>query len=362
MDHSENNNSDQKLNLDLFFNLSPDSLCIAGYDGYFKRVNSSFINLIGYAWDELKSKPINDLIHPEDRIVTNVLRGKIRTGIPLINFENRYIAKSGEVIWLSWTSIPYEDGELIYAIAKNITHKKKVEQDRNRIISNLTMINRELKNLGYSTSHDLRSPVNNILSLFNLIDITSIKDPDTIEFLDLMKSSVESLKQALNDSLDILMKTADGQIQIKDLQFEEAFNLVIKSLKSLIKDTQCKIDFDFGSAPIIRFNKHYLESIFLNLISNSIKYAKPFQSPEIKIRTRKIDGYTELIFSDNGIGFDVEATKSKMFGLHQKFHNHEDSKGIGLYLVHNCLINLEGKIAVESQINKGSTFTLSFVD
>lgn len=154
----------------------------------------------------------------------------------------------------------------------------------------------------------------------------------------------------------------ESQILVEELLFEDSFNAVVKSLKSLIKDTQCKIDFDFDAAPKVRFNKYYLESIFLNLISNSIKYAKPFQAPEIKIRIRKIDGYTELTFNDKGIGFDLELTKHKIFGLQQKFNSHEDSKGIGLYLVYNYLVSLHGKISVESQLNEGTTFTLSFID
>ncbi|MFZ6663241.1 PAS domain-containing sensor histidine kinase [Peijinzhouia sedimentorum] len=362
MSSSEKKISDPQIDLDLFFELSPDLMCIAGFDGYFKKVNSSFINMIGYTWAELKARPINEYIHPEDRILTSQFRNEIKKGVPLINFENRYITKSGEVVWLAWTSMPYERSELVYAIAKNVTHKKKLEQDRNIILSHLTHINKEIKQLGYRTSHDLRSPVNNLLSAFSLIDHSKIEDIETLEFLELIKISVEGLKKSLNHYTDVLTEKTESQISVEELQFKDAFNVVVKSLKSLIKDTQCTIDFNFDLAPTIRFNKYYLESIFLNLISNSIKYSKAFQAPEIKIRTRKFDGYTELIFSDKGLGFDVEKTKNKIFGLHQKFHSHEDSKGIGLYLIYNYLINLHGKISVESQVNKGSTFTLSFVD
>ena len=362
MSSSEKKIPDQQIDLDLFFELSPDLMCVAGFDGYFKKVNSSFISMIGYTWDELKTQPINEFIHPVDRSLTSKYRNKIKKGVPLINFENRYLTKSGEVVWLSWTSIPYESGELIYAIAKNVTHKKKVEQDRNIILSHFTNINRELKQLGYRTSHDLRSPVNNILSVFALIDQSKIEDTETLEFLELMKTSIDGLKDSLNHYVDVLTERTESQILVEELRFEDPYNAVVKSLKSLIKDTQCKIDFDFDAAPKVRFNKYYLESIFLNLLSNSIKYAKPFQAPEILIRTRKVDGYTELIFSDMGIGFDAEKTSHKIFGLHQKFHGHEDSKGIGLYLVHNYLVSLQGKISVESQINEGTTFTLSFKD
>ncbi len=70
----------------------------------------------------------------------------------------------------------------------------------------------------------------------------------------------------------------------------------------------------------------------------------------------------QLIFSDNGLGFNMDKVKDKIFGLHQKFHDHIDSKGIGLYLVYNHVTSLGGQIAVESEVNKGATFIISFND
>ena len=105
-----------------------------------------------------------------------------------------------------------------------------------------------------------------------------------------------------------------------------------------------------------------MESILLNLITNSIKYAKPGISPVISISSRKLNGKNQLFFSDNGLGFDMDAVKGKIFGLHQKFHNHIDSKGIGLYLVHNHVTSLGGEIIVESKINEGTTFIITFKD
>ncbi|MGM0743786.1 PAS domain S-box protein [Rhodohalobacter sp.] len=101
--------TDQNYNLELFFEISADLLCIAGFDGYFKKVNPSLIKLLGYSKYELLNKPINDFIHPEDREITSSYRGRIRNGTPLLNFENRYVTKNGETVWLSWTSIPVKE-------------------------------------------------------------------------------------------------------------------------------------------------------------------------------------------------------------------------------------------------------------
>jgi signal transduction histidine kinase len=103
-----------------------------------------------------------------------------------------------------------------------------------------------------------------------------------------------------------------------------------------------------------------MESVFLNLLTNSIKYARPDRFPVISIHSEKANGRHQLIFLDNGLGFDMEKVKDRIFGLHQKFHNHKDSKGIGLYLVHNHITSLAGKISVESKVNEGTMFTMSF--
>lgn len=113
--------SDDAFNLGLFFNLSADLLCIAGYDGYFRKINPAVSNLLGYTKEELFSKPIADFIHPDDKIATAAHRLNLTNGsIPLLNFENRYVTKSGEVVWLSWTSMPVDNEQMVYAIAKNI--------------------------------------------------------------------------------------------------------------------------------------------------------------------------------------------------------------------------------------------------
>ncbi|HKJ45780.1 MAG TPA: ATP-binding protein, partial [Balneolales bacterium] len=106
----------------------------------------------------------------------------------------------------------------------------------------------------------------------------------------------------------------------------------------------------------------YMESIFLNLITNSIKYARPDHLPVITIHTEKKNGINRLIYADNGLGFDLKKVNDKIFGLHQTFHNHSDSKGIGLYLVYNHITSLGGKIEVESEVNKGTKFIISFAE
>jgi len=149
-------------------------------------------------------------------------------------------------------------------------------------------------------------------------------------------------------------------VHTEELELNDSLNSVLYSLRSLIRSSKAVVQVDLSAFKKIEFNKSYLESIFLNLITNSIKYTKPDCHPVISISTRLVNGVKQLIFADEGQGFDMHKVKDRIFGLNQKFHDHSDSKGIGLYLVYNHIISLGGKIAIESKINEGARFIISF--
>ncbi|MCH8496676.1 MAG: PAS domain-containing sensor histidine kinase, partial [Balneolales bacterium] len=312
-----------------FFDLSHDLLCIAGFDGYFRRVNPAVCKVLGYTEEELLSKPISHFQHPDDREITRRFREPILFGKPLTNFENRYITKEGNIVWFAWTSIPVNSDELIYAIAKNITHKKQHEAERNQLLAELSKNNHRLTQLNYTTSHDLRAPVGNLISIFSLMDDSQITDDETRQLIDLLKKSAENLKETLDNHVDGI-KSQDPQfVDLVEVDIMEVIDSTRRTIELLIKDSHTTFDIDLSAFDSIKFNPNYLESIFLNLISNSIKYAHPERDPAISIKTMIEDGKKKLSFSDNGIGFDSEKHKDNVFGLNQTFHHNRDSKGIG---------------------------------
>ncbi len=354
--------SGSMFNYELYFDLSPDLLCIAGYDGYFKKINPAVSKLLGYSMDELYARPINDFVYKDDKNITDQVRNELTQAKPLYNFENRYVTKNGEIVWLTWTSFPIESEQVIFAIAKNITHKKMQELERNKLLTNLTKVNKELRQLTYTTSHDLRSPISGLISIFDLIDTSRINDQETIELIEILKLAGEKLEQTLNNYVDALGEKHNEDTPVEEVDLNESLKNVIHSISFLIQTSKVSIQTDFSNLPVIKFNKAYMESVFLNLITNSIKYARPDSWPEIRIYSKKEHNVNLLIFSDNGLGLDMEKVKGKIFGLHQKFHSHTDSKGIGLYLVHNHITSMGGQIEVDSKVDEGTTFTISFTD
>lgn len=351
-------------NLELFFELSPDILCIAGYDGYFKRINPTVSKVLGYTNEELFLAPINTFVHPDDQKITASNRENLTNNKPLLNFENRYITKSGEIIWLSWTSMPIDNEQLVFAIAKNITHKKIQEEDRNSVTTSLTRNNNDLKQLTYTTSHDLRSPVSNLLSVFSLLDTDKIKDEETLEFIGMLKSATDNLHDTLNGYVDALTQRNMLSVAVERVDLADCLYAVLQSVRSLIKDTKTVINFNFEEQPWVKFNRVYLESVFLNLITNSVKYTRPNKTPIITITSCRHNNVSRLIYSDEGQGFDLDKVKDRVFGFNETFHSDEtiDSKGIGLYLVYNHITSLGGHIAIDSEVNRGASFTIAFRD
>ena len=114
--------------LDRFFTLSLDMLCVAGFDGYFKRVNPAWKRILGYEEAELLSRPYIELIHPDDRAATSAEARKVSTGQELMYFENRFIHKDGTLRWLLWTAAPFPEQQIIYAAGRDITERKEAEE------------------------------------------------------------------------------------------------------------------------------------------------------------------------------------------------------------------------------------------
>ena len=162
--------------------------------------------------------------------------------------------------------------------------------------------------------------------------------------------------------MKILDKKNDLIAKIEKINLKDSLQEVLLSINSLFQNSKTIIDIDFSHFETVNFNKTYLKSIFLNLITNSIKYGKRDTSSIVTFTSNTNNGIKQLIITDNGIGFDMNKVKDKIFGLHQTFNTNLDSSGIGLYLVYNHITSLEGHIALESKIDEGAKFIITFPD
>ncbi len=127
--HATRESREANQERDKFFDLSMDLLCIAGTDGYFKRLNPAWERALGFNREELCSKPFMEFIHPDDRSRTQDVMEKLSRGEPAINFDNRYRCRDGSYRWLTWiTPAPEQEPPMFYAAARDITERKRIEE------------------------------------------------------------------------------------------------------------------------------------------------------------------------------------------------------------------------------------------
>jgi len=113
---------------DRFFTLSLDMLCIAGFDGYFKRLNPAFERILGYSLEKLLAQPFLEFVHEDDRETTQAVMKRLLSGDNIVSFENRYRCKDGSYRWMLWTATPFLEQQRIYAAARDITERKAMEE------------------------------------------------------------------------------------------------------------------------------------------------------------------------------------------------------------------------------------------
>eukprot|EP01137_Pigoraptor_chileana_P017555 Opistho-2@75798 len=255
-----------------------------------------------------------------------------------------------------------KDGEHSHwvSIQRDVTEEKEKEKEREQLIRELTQNNKDLKQFSYITSHNLRAPLSNLTGLLNLIDDIEIEDPELKEIINGFQKSTHLLNETINDLVKVIIIKDNPSIQKEKVLIKEVFENVFNQLSFLISVHKPILKIDLEDVSILEINKSYLESIFLNLLTNAIKYRAPIRQLKVTISTKVEDDNLIITFKDNGIGIDLEKNKDKIFGLYQRFHNYPDSKGLGLYLVKSQVESMNGTISVSSVVGKGTTFTITF--
>jgi PAS domain S-box-containing protein len=318
----------------------------------------------GYEFEEISGRSADPFNSPNsDRNELEKLLSSIKNKQECL-IETISLNKKREEYWVRFSMIPIynSENELSHwiSIQRDITDEKKQEKEKEQLIRELTQNNKDLKQFSYITSHNLRAPLSNLTGLLNLLEDIPVENQELKEILNGFNKSTHLLNDTINDLVKVIIIKDNPSIQKEAVLIKEIFENVFSQLNFQIELYKPIIKLNFEKVSIININKAYIESILLNLLTNAIKYKSESRKLKITITTREIDNTVVLIFTDNGIGIDLERNKDKVFGLYQRFHNYPDSKGLGLYLVKSQVETMGGTIEIESEVNKGTTFTLTF--
>jgi PAS domain S-box-containing protein len=327
-------------------------------------VNPAFSEMSGYQSNEIIGKSPNIFKGPKSdsdelKKLLKAIKNEEECLIETISYT-----KQKEEYWVRFSMIPIFNNEGIIShwisIQTDITDEKKLETEKEHLIRELTQNNKDLKQFSYITSHNLRAPLSNLIGLLNLIEDIPVDNPELQEIIAGFTKSTHLLNETINDLVKVIIIKDNPSMQKEEVSLKEVFENVFSQLSFQIELHKPIIKLKFDRVPLLNTNKAYIESILLNLLTNSIKYKSENRKLKISIMAEQIDHQAILTFKDNGIGIDLERNRDKVFGLYQRFHNYPDSKGLGLYLVKSQVETMGGTISIDSEVNKGTTFTITF--
>jgi len=349
-----------------FFTLSDDLYCVAGADGFFKQVNPAAERILGFSADELTSRPFLELIHPDDREATQREAERLAQGGRTVYFENRYRTKTGDYRWLLWSAAPAPKDNLIYAVAKDITDHKKTEQriiqlaeETKQRAAQLEGLNKELEAFSYSVSHDLRAPLRHIAGFSDMLQrhADGSLDEKGKRYLNTIIDSAKRMGTLIDD---LLVFSRMGRSEMR----REPVNL-----NAIVDETIAEFALDIATRrvnwkrqplPDVVGDRAMLKQVFVNLISNALKYSGTRPVSEIEIGARDEADETIFFVRDNGVGFDM-AYANKLFGVFQRLHESTqfEGTGIGLANVRRIVARHGGRAWAEAELDKGATFYFS---
>ncbi len=243
---------------------------------------------------------------------------------------------------------------------KNYERERAITIDSHRKLANLNQAlenrNKHLVGFAHMVAHNLRSPVAGMKMLLNLYDLN--KEPAEREDLMLhLKEGAYQLFEMVEDLSTVMKDYTQLDQDPQEVILEEALQKAKVALSGQIRERKALINAHF-EVETVTYIEVYLESIFLNLLSNALKYAHPDRNPKIEVRSYLEGHKVMLCFKDNGLGIDTERFENQLFKMYKIFHPeaHQDSKGIGLFLIKNQVEMLGGKIWIESTPGEGSAF------
>lgn len=338
-----------------FFGLSMDMMCILGFDGHPKEVNPAWEETLGIGADESRERPLVDLVHPEDRDEVAGCLERLTQGEAAVSFECRCLRRDGSHIWVSWKATAFPEERISYAVARDVTEEKRALESLEQHARDLARSNAELEQFAYIAAHDLREPLREVSLFVQLLRKRCAgrlgEDAD-----ELIQGAVDGAARMFGLIDGILaysrvgkIDNPSGMVDCNDLLREAQLNL-----RGTLEQAGAAVE--AAPLPVVSGHRSQLLSLFQNLIENGVRY-RGSAAPRIQVMAEPRGHDWVFSVSDNGIGIDREHYE-KIFRIFHRLERRQGpgGTGIGLAIAKKVVEAHGGKIWVESDVGKGSTF------
>lgn len=285
----------------------------------------------------------------------------IQNDKPEFNIIEPQLQADGKQAWLKTNKVPLKkfDGELFGVLGtyEDISEQISAQEQLEQYTKELEFTNRELQKFAYVASHDLQEPLRKIQQFGDRLVVKYGPDLDDrgIDYLNRMQKSANKMQSLIQDLLAYSRVTMGG-LEVKPTDLTLIVYEVLEDLEARLEENRVQIS--FKKLPTIDADPVQMKQLFLNLISNAVKFSAGESEPLIRINAEKVDeGQWQISVADNGIGFD-EKYEERVFGVFQRLHPDQvyQGTGVGLALCKQVVERHNGKIWAESKPGEGATF------
>jgi PAS domain S-box-containing protein len=344
-----------------FFSLSLDMLCIATFDGYFKKLNPAWARTLGYSIEELCEKPFVEFVHPEDRERTIQEAQKLVDGGYLtVSFENRYRCKDGSYKHVLWSSVPDPETRLLFAVARDITSLRTAEERLRRAVQMAEQANEAKSRFLANMSHEFRTPLNSVIGFSNVLIKKSGLTEEQEVLIKRILANGEHLLDLVNSVLD-LSKIEAGKTELtyEETSLGDLVENVAEQLEVQAKAKGIHLETEIPDAlPTISTDPRKLRQILINLVGNAVKFTER-GSVTVRVqydRTRAPDLLLEVI--DTGIGISEEH-QGAIFEAFKQVDSSASREyggtGLGLTICKSLCDLMGYRLDLESRLGEGAT-------